>query len=188
MYSTRFGSFPDTVQWGLAGKDASGLRAGGRRVPSSLLSHREAGVNMGEEHRVRGERMRECKQSRGSMACVPPRGCSNEKLKRMWSAAGGGVVCRPRARWRVEGAVEGGGCGRGGRAGKGRRSLAVTEGATVLLGGPGEKSGLAMRGGRSGGPHTAPVTRARVQMELASATGTLRAFPTSMPVHSGRGE
>lgn len=80
---------------------------------------------MGDEHRMRGERIRECKQSRDSMACVRRGAAVNEKLNRLWSAAGGGIVSRPRAR---------GGCGRGGRDRKERRSLEVTEGATVLLG------------------------------------------------------
>lgn len=101
--------------------------------------------------------------------CVP-RGCSNEKLNRMWSAAGGGIVSRPRAR---------GGCGRGGRDGQERRSLEVTEGATVLLGGSGGEVG-ASDAGWAVSRTAAPVPRA---WEHASVTDTLRAFLTLMPCH-----
>lgn len=98
---------------------------------------------MGDEHRMRRERIRECKQSRDSMACVCRGAAVNEKLNRLWSAAGGGIVSRPRAR---------GGCGRsGGRDGKEWRRLEVTEGATVLLGGGGGAGGEVWASDAGGG-------------------------------------
>lgn len=100
-------------------------------------------MNVGDEHRMRRERIREWKQSRDSMACV----CRGAAVMKSLIGCGALLVeASCPGRELVEGAGEAAGTGRNGGAWRSRRE------PPCCSGGPGEKSGLAMRGGQSVGP------------------------------------